>query len=267
MLELEHGFRVIDANARLPARPDAAERLERELRHAGIVRAVVAPPSRPDAVDGTAGEATYLADNNGVARLSVERPFVPFARLSGPRDPRGTPTARLRNLGATPGPGDTSPVDVRQYAVDDRFAGFVLAPTVDGLPDEETLATLAETGAPVVVRAGDGFPPDAVAGTTLDRGITTVLAGFGGYPLQRPLMERAIDLLSEYADCYLDTSFVRFRGPMERALREHPDRVLFGSGALDTHPNVAVMEVLTLDVTEDAMRRAFANNIERALGV
>lgn len=32
---------------------------------------------------------------------AVDRPFVAFARLDGPRDPRETPVARLKNLGAT----------------------------------------------------------------------------------------------------------------------------------------------------------------------
>jgi predicted TIM-barrel fold metal-dependent hydrolase len=63
----------------------------------------------------------------------------------------------------------------------------------------------------------------------------------------------------------VDTSFVRFRDVLERALLEHPDRVLFGSGAPESHPNVGVMEVLTLDVSEDAMRRAFSKNPARVV--
>jgi predicted TIM-barrel fold metal-dependent hydrolase len=73
-------------------------------------------------------------------------------------------------------------------------------------------------------------------------------------------MGRCIDLLEDYNDLYLDTSIVRFRDMLERAIIEHPDRVLFGSGAPVTHPNVAVMEILTLDVPEDAMRKVFSNN-------
>jgi predicted TIM-barrel fold metal-dependent hydrolase len=46
---------------------------------------------------------------------------------------------------------------------------------------------------------------------------------------------------------------------------QHPDRVLFGSGAPDAHPNVAVMQVLTLDVSEDKMRRAFSKNATRVV--
>jgi predicted TIM-barrel fold metal-dependent hydrolase len=46
---------------------------------------------------------------------------------------------------------------------------------------------------------------------------------------------------------------------------EHPDRVLFGSGAPASHPNVAIMEILTLDVPEDAMRKVFTNNPERVI--
>jgi len=52
---------------------------------------------------------------------------------------------------------------------------------------------------------------------------------------------------------------------LERAIREHPDRVLFGSGTPATHPNVAVMEMLTLDVTEDAMTKVFGRNPSRVI--
>ena len=52
MLELEHGFRVVDVNARLDpndaesaafGREVGPERLEREFHQAGVVSAVVAP--------------------------------------------------------------------------------------------------------------------------------------------------------------------------------------------------------------------------------
>jgi predicted TIM-barrel fold metal-dependent hydrolase len=46
---------------------------------------------------------------------------------------------------------------------------------------------------------------------------------------------------------------------------EHPDRVLFGSGAPASHPNVGVMEMLTLDVPEDAMKKVFTNNPSRVV--
>jgi predicted TIM-barrel fold metal-dependent hydrolase len=58
---------------------------------------------------------------------------------------------------------------------------------------------------------------------------------------------------------------VRYRDVLEDAVREHPDRVLFGSGAPTVHPNVAVMEVLTLDVPEDAMTRVFSKNASRVV--
>ncbi len=88
---------------------------------------------------------------------------------------------------------------------------------------------------------------------------------FGGYPLDRGRMHESIELLSDHEECYLDSSVVRFRDVIERAMREHPDRVLFGSGAPDVHPNVGVMEILTLDVPEDAMRKAFVKNPARAI--
>jgi predicted TIM-barrel fold metal-dependent hydrolase len=100
----------------------------------------------------------------------------------------------------------------------------------------------------------------------LSRSFPVVLAHFGGHPLNRDLMTEAIDLLERNDACYLDTSYVRYRDLLERAVMEHPDRVLFGSGAPSSHPNVAVMEVLTLDVPEDAMRKVFDKNARRVLG-
>jgi len=265
MLELEHGFRVIDVHVRLEVdlagggQQGAAnpERLERELHQAGIVRAVVFPQARP---------VSYLRANNAVARHSVDRPFVPFARLNGPRDPRGTPAAKLRNLTATRGEEHVTPADVEQYAYGDRFYGFRLDPVRDGLPDEAVLDMLEETGLPVLAHVGDGYSPAAMEATLLRREVPVIAAHFGGYPLDREMMGETVDLLDDYERCYVDTSAVRYRDVLERGLREHPDRVLFGSGAPDVHPNVGIMELLTLDVPEDAMRRAFSKNAERLFG-
>ena len=264
MLELEHRFRVVDVHARLDppdvdpewGRAVGAEQLEREMRQAGVVRSVVFPGPRPGG---------YVAANNAVARLSVERPFVAFARISGAHDPGDSTTARLRNLAAKREEYHASPQEIEQYAYDDRFHGFKLDPTADGLPDREVLDRLESVDRPLVVHGGRGFPPEAVEAVLLDRSLTVILAHFGGHPLDRALMDQAIDLLEEHDGLYLDTSLVRYRDPLERALREHPDRVLFGSGAPSTHPNVAVMEVLTLDVPEDTMRRAFSKNPSRVV--
>jgi len=76
-------------------------------------------------------------------------------------------------------------------------------------------------------------------------------------------MHATLDLLDDYDRLFLDTSAVRYRDALERGLLEHPDRVLFGSGVPDVHPDVAVMELLTLDVSEDAMRKAFSRNATR----
>jgi predicted TIM-barrel fold metal-dependent hydrolase len=264
MLELNHQFRVVDVHARLTGageqtkgRAVSAEDLEREMHQAGVVRAVVFPGEQPE-------DEGYVRANNAVARRAVERPLVAFARISGPRDPSG-PVSRLRNVAARRAEHHTSPEAVEQYAYDDRFHGFKLNPVADGLPDRETLDALEDVGLPVVVHGGAGFPPAAVERALLDRSFPVVLAHFGGYPLERAPMDRAIDLLEAHDDLYLDTSAVRYRRQLERAVMEHPDRVLFGSGAPAVHPSVAVTEILTLDVPEDAMRRVFSHNPGRVV--
>jgi len=267
MLELEHRFRVVDVHARLNAdaggvqtrgRAISPDRLEREMHQAGVVRSVVFPGERPD--------GGYVSANNAVARRSVDRPFLTFARINGPRDPGETASSRLRNLTARRKDHHTSPEDVEQYAYDDRFHGFKLDPVADGLPDEETLDRLEAVDLPVLVHAGEGFTPRAVADTLLSRSFPLVLAHFGGHPLNRELMGDAIDMLEDRDEWYLDTSYVRYRDLLERAVMEHPDRVLFGSGAPSAHPNVAVMEILTLDVPEDAIRKVFDKNPSRVIG-
>ncbi|MXV60807.1 amidohydrolase family protein [Natronorubrum sp. JWXQ-INN-674] len=265
MLELEHGFRVVDVCTRLPPDGEDAfrgrvitpERLEREMHQAGITRAVVFPPARP--------ETSYVASNNGVARHSVDRPFVAVARINGTQKPGTTTAGRLRNAVSNREPYHTTPEDIEKYAYDDRFHGFVFDPTVDDFPDEDVLAVLEDVDLPVIVRGGTDAPPEALATTVLERSFPTVVSHFGGYPLDRELMHEMIDLLEEYDDCYLETSFVRYREVLERALLEHPDRVLFGSGAPACHPDVAVMEILTLDVSEDKLWRAFSKNACRVM--
>ena len=80
MLELEHGFRVVDAHIQLepdetrrPRDIGAPEQIVREMHQAGIVEALVYPARR---------DGSYLRVNNAVARLAVDRPFVAFARIS-----------------------------------------------------------------------------------------------------------------------------------------------------------------------------------------
>lgn len=266
MLELEHGFRVVDVHTRLDPDEEAVavrgrqvspERLEREMHQAGVERAAASPGRTPR------GEG-YLRANNAVARLSVDRPLLAFARLSGPRSvhPLAGP---VWNTVARPRSHHTTAGDVEQYAYDDRYHGFTLDPAHDGLPEESVLAELASVGDPVVVHGGEQFPPSAVADTLLDRGFPVVLTSFGGYPLNEELMDAALGLLEAYDDLYLDTAYVPDRDILERGLLEHPDRILFGSGAPSVHPNVGVMEILTLDVPEDAMRRAFTKNPARVV--
>ncbi|MFB6072297.1 MAG: amidohydrolase family protein [Halobacterium sp.] len=266
MLELEHGFRVVDSHVRLHAGPGRpvrgrtidGEDLEREMHQSGIVRAVVFPGPQK-------GEQGYLRANNAVARQAVQRPFIAFARIDGPRDPGDGATSKLRNLRSSRNEWQTSPEDIEQYAYDDRFHGFKLDPPRDGLPGDDVLDVLDDVGLPVLVHGGRGFPPSALADELLDREFPVVLAHFGGHPLDRDLMDDAIGLLDRYDDLYLDTAAVRYRELLERAIVEHPDRVLFGSGAPAVHPNVAVMEILTLDVTEDAMTKVLGKNPVRVI--
>lgn len=266
MLELEHGFRIVDVHARLePDGPEASarghaispDRLERQMHQAGVVRSIVFPGERP-------GQG-YLRANNAVARMCVDRPFVAFARIDGPRSPGSGPTARVRNVAARRAEWHVTPDDVERFGYDDRFHGFSLDPAADGLPDEPVIDRLEDVGLPLLVRGGVAFSPSELAETLLGRGFPVIVAHFGGHPLHRGLMAKTVDLLDRFDECYLDTSAVRYRKPLERALREHPDRVLFGSGAPAVHPNVAVMEILTLDVPEDAMKKAFSKNGERVV--
>jgi len=266
MLELEHGFQAIDVRARLhpgPGRPIRgktvdAEELQRELHQAGIAQAVVFPGP-------VSGEQGYLRANNAIARQTVDRPLIAMARLDGPRVGSGTVAAEIKDRIARPEPAHATPDDVKQYAYDDRFYGFKLSPHQDGLPTEEVLTALEVVGLPILLDAGTDFPPAQVEEFLLGRSIPVVLSEFGGHPANRELMKEAIGLLDRWDSLYLDTSAVRYRDLLERAIMEHPDRILFGSGAPTVHPNVAVMEVLTLDVPENAMERVFTKNPIRVL--
>lgn len=261
MLELEHEFRIVDTHVELE--PDEArrprgigdpEQIEREMRQAGIVESLAFPGPRSEG---------YVKANNAVARMAVDRPIIAAARINGVRDPGTGPASRLRNVTRRRSDEHTSPEDIEQYAYEDRFFAFMTDPSTDGLPDEEVLEELEEAGRPVITYGGRNFPPSAIEETLLEYDFPLVIAHCGGYPLDESLMSGAIELLGRHEDCFVDTSFVWLRDPLERAIMEHPDRVIFGSGAPATHPDVAVMQILTLNVPEDAMRRVFSKNASR----
>lgn len=261
MLELEHGFHVVDTHVCLE--PDSShrprgigdpEQVERELRQAGIVEALAFPSGR---------EGGYVKANNAVARIAVDRPVRAVARINGVRDPGQGSVARIRNVTKSRSETHTSPADIKQYGYEDRFTGFMINPADDGLPDQEVLEALADVGLPLVTYGGRGFPPKAIEDSLLNYDFPVVIAHCGGYPLDEELMQATIELLGRHENCYVDTSYVRFRDVLERVVMEHPDRVLFGTGMPATHPNVAVMEILTLDVTQDSMRKIFTKNTLR----
>lgn len=261
MLELEHRFRVVDTHVvlepdetRRPRGIGDVEQIEREMEQAGIVQSLVFPGTR---------DGSYVKANNATARLAVNRPFRPIARISGARDPGQGATSRLRNLASSRSEEHTSPADIEQYAYEDRFFGFVVDPAEDGLPDEEILGELEAAGLPLITYGGEGCPPSAIEESLLQYDFPVIIAHCGGYPSDEGMMDEAISLLDRYENCFLDTSFVRLRDPLERALMEYPSQVVFGSGAPAVHPNVAVMEILTLDVPEDAMRKVFSKNAGR----
>ena len=96
MLELEHGFRILDGHVELE--PDGArrprgigdpEQIEREMQQAGIVESLAFAGQRDE---------SYLKANNAVARMAVGRPMRALARINGVRDPGNSPSARLRNV-------------------------------------------------------------------------------------------------------------------------------------------------------------------------
>ncbi|MXR50319.1 amidohydrolase family protein [Halovenus sp. WSH3] len=265
MLELEHGFRVVDTHvvfepdeARRPRGMGDAEQIEREMEQAGIVQSLIFPATR---------QGSYVKANNATARVAVNRPFRPIARINGARDPGQGATSRLRNLASSRSEEHTSPEDIEQYAYEDRFYGFALDPAEDGMPDEEVLGELSTAGLPVITYGGEGCPPGAIEDALLGYDFPVIIAHCGGYPSDEAMMDQAIGLLDSYENCFLDTSFVRLRDPLERALMEQPSQVVFGSGAPAVHPNVAVMEILTLDVPEDAMRKVFSKNAGRLFEV
>ncbi|MFB6188066.1 MAG: amidohydrolase family protein [Halobacteriaceae archaeon] len=266
MLELNHQFNIVDihtylrsdSNGKLIQTQYSANTLERELQQAGIIWAVVVPgiPTNND---------QYITLNNNISRQIVDRPLLAFARINGPRHHTNSFRTKIRNLATRQKVTYTSPEDIEQYAYNDRFSGFVLHPPYDGIPDLDVLQTLEDVNVPLLVYSGEKFPPEQVNKTLLEYDFPTILAHFGGYPLNRNLMHTAIDLLEHHDDLYLDTSLVRYRSILERALLEHPDRVLFGSGSPLSHPSVGVMEILTLDVSRDIMERVFVKNPERVI--
>ncbi len=243
------------AEAGDPLAPPPADVLARRLAAAGIERAVVFAPNRRDG---------YREANQALLAMAAADPerWVPFLRMRCARPhPFGRRARWTSRLGLAGG-ADEYPVDeLVRLLGGGGFRGVKLNPGLDGMPADEALDFLARDRVPVVLHAGEGTDRGEVEGAFLERGIPTVLAHMGTYPLRRSQAAGWLALLDRHACAYVDTSMVFFEHLLLEAIGRFPERVLFGSDAPSVDPSVGRATIDGLPMDEETRRMVLGTNL------
>lgn len=88
-----------------------------------------------------------------------------------------------------------------------------------------------------------------------------LLSHFGGYPLDRKRYSLSIDVLDRFPQLYLVTSCVWFAHYLEKAIKQAPHQVLFGSDSPTINPSAARASVLQLAVPEESKTLVLSENL------
>lgn len=239
--------------------PPPAEELARRLTSAGIERAVVFAPNRRDG---------YRESNEALLSMAAadSARWVPFLRMRCARPHPFGRRARLRaGLGLAGGTDEYTAAEVARMLTN-GFRGVKLNLALDGMPGGDILDHLANERIPTVLHTGEGIDLREVEQEFLRRGIPTVLAHMGTYPLRRLRAGDCFALLDQYACAWVDTAMVCFEGVLMEACRRFPDRVLFGTDAPSVDPSVGRAAVDALDLEEGARKRILGGNLRALLG-
>lgn len=242
--------------------PPPAEVLARRLAAAGIAQAVIFAPNRRDG---------YRAANDAVLGIAAAEParWVPFLRMRSARPhPFGRRRRWLARLGmeASAGSDEYAASELATLLGSGGFRGLKLNLALDGMPPGDVLDLLARDRIPVLLHTGDGIDRCEVEDEFLRRGIPTILAHMGTYPLRRREAEGWLALLERHPCAYADTAAVFFGYVLQDACRRFPLRVLFGTDAPSFDPTVGRVAIDALDLDEVARERILRGNLRELLG-
>ncbi len=244
-----------------PLASPPAEVLVRRLAAAGVSQAVIFAPNR---------RSGYRVANDEVLRIAAADParWVPFLRMRSARPhPFGRRRRWLLRLGvdASFGADDYPASELATLLGSGGFRGVKLNLAADGMPPGDVLDLLARDGVPVLLHAGEGIDRREVEAEFLGRGIPTILAHMGTYPLRRREAEGWLALLEKHPCAYTDTAAVFFGHVLQDACRRFPTRVLFGTDAPAFDPTVGRAAIDALDMDDVARERILRGNLRELL--
>ncbi len=241
--------------------PPPIEALARRLSAAGVSQAVIFAPNL---------RGGYRVANDEVLRIAAADParWVPFLRMRSARPhPFGRRRRWLKRLGfdATAGTDEYAASELATLLASGGFRGVKLNLAADGMPAGDSLDLLARDRVPVLLHTGEGIDRGEVEEEFLRRGIPTILAHMGTYPLRRREAAGWLALLEKYPNAYVDTAGVFFGHVLQEACRRFPLRVLFGTDAPAFDPCVGRAAIDALDLDDAARERVLRGNLRDLL--
>ena len=215
------------------------------MAEAGITHAAVFPPYREDG----------YRHANSVLRDMVaagDEDLLAFARVGGRRKPVTAPElwmVRRKLRSAVLGRPSDLPSDGLA-----GFDGVKLLPHLDGIPEPDVFAEIAERGLPVMVHGGRYSDPGFIEKKILPHVPgTLIIAHLGAFPCEEGMLRDAVELARRVPNVYLDTSGAWLGGFIGWAAERVPHKLMFGSDAPLAHPRVAWLHVATNVTSDDAI--------------
>jgi len=144
--------------------------------------------------------------------------------------------------------------------------GVKVHPDEDGYPSTAVLEVTEHYRKPILIHCGHGISlrrieKDIIKPFTMP----IILAHMGGYPAQRKMYFRALELANDYPHVYLNTSFVFFQYILESAITSCPTKIIFGSDAPGVHPVTAISSITPLRISDEDKQLVFWDNMARIL--
>ena len=254
-----------------------AEHILQLMGESNIEQSLIFPASRPGG---------YAEANEEVARYVTQYPgrFLGFGRIrSEPsvdnvrRSSRGS---RLRQSAINRlssrfwiGPKQNPPEfdekcqeDLRKCFEEHDLRGIKVHPGEDGYPSRAVLHVLQLYNKPILLHCGRSIDLVRIEEEVIKPfTMPVILAHMGGYPADRKLYLRALDLAKKYPHVYLNTSFVFYQYILELAVKSCPSKVIFGSDSPGVHPLTAVSSILTMRITDELKQMVLRDNVIRII--
>jgi predicted TIM-barrel fold metal-dependent hydrolase len=156
--------------------------------------------------------------------------------------------------------------DLKEYLERFKPKGFKVHLMMDGVPTDEMFRIIEDSGLPLLIHGGTSAPTSMIEKKIiLKYNIPLIIAHCGGFPLDINLYKQTIDLVKKYPNVYTDTAFVHIRYILKDLITSCPDKVFFGSDFPAQHPMAGIMNIKTLDISDDLKINVLGKNISELL--